>query len=428
MSYDHQANLPRLARLLAIFTLIAVGNACHPTAPHGSAPLLQRAYLWQREWNPSIRPALVEAHRRLDGVVFLGAEVKIAGGKVSVIRPKIDWAAVKSTGIAPAIILRVDPFTGPFLKNDPVIDSLRDLARGLIQDATRHEISLTEFQFDFDCAQAKLPDSRVWLHDLRSAVAPLHFVITTLPAWLQAREFSRLIAEADGFVLQVHSVPLRRGGSTTLCDAKSVRAWVEKAAAFGRPFSVALPTYRCVAGYRPDGEFLGVAMDSIQPDWPKGTRTLELGADSMSLAQLLHEWQLSHPTVLREILWYRLPVATDVRNWRWPTLAAVMQGRTPVLQLEAVGEGENPIDLKLVNHGESDEPLDCIVTADGVEPLAYDVLAGWVAKAVGGRVGFSPVPGANLRLPPGEARPIGWIRYGTRTPVRFEVTNRSPVP
>ena len=95
------------------------------------------------------------------------------------------------------------------------------------------------------------------------------------------------------------------------------------------PFSVALPTYRCTAGYAPNGKLLSVAMDSVQPSWPPGTRILEFGADADKIAALVHEWQESRPLQLRELIWYRVPIATDTRNWRWPTLAAVMAGRFP---------------------------------------------------------------------------------------------------
>ncbi len=56
-----------------------------------------------------------------------------------------------------------------------------------------------------------------------------------------------------------------------------------------------------------------------------------------------------------------MPVATDALNWRWPTLSAVMAGRSPAHKLEAVREGENPVDLSLSNNGEADESPGCDV-------------------------------------------------------------------
>ena len=62
-----------------------------------------------------------------------------------------------------------------------------------------------------------------------------------------------LVREVDGYVLQVHSVPLARRARRDALRSASVRAaGCAKAARLRRPFSVALPTYRCTAGYDHD--------------------------------------------------------------------------------------------------------------------------------------------------------------------------------
>jgi hypothetical protein len=136
-----------------------------------------------------------------------------------------------------------------------------------------------------------------------------------------------------------------------VCDAPLARAWVSKAARFGLSFSVALPTYRCSAGYDATGKLLNVAMDSVQPAWPSDTRVLEFATNADDMATLVQEWRYARPPQLREIIWYRVPVATDVRNWCWTTLSAVMSGRKPLHHLEVLQEGENPIDLSIANTG-----------------------------------------------------------------------------
>jgi hypothetical protein len=52
---------------------------------------------------------------------------------------------------------------------------------------------------------------------------------------------------------------------------------------------------------------------------------------------------------IARIIWYRVPIATDTRNWRWPTLSAVMSGRLPEHKLNILQEGENPVDLSIFN-------------------------------------------------------------------------------
>jgi hypothetical protein len=131
------------------------------------------------------------------------------------------------------------------------------------------------------------------LPELRRALAPTRFVITTLPSWLEQREFARLAQEVDGYVLQVHSVPLAEAGGGRLCDPQRARRWVRQAARLRHPFSVALPTYRCTAGYDLTGRLIGVAMDGVQPVWPPETRILTYSPDADALAG----WQVdSHPT------------------------------------------------------------------------------------------------------------------------------------
>ena len=199
------------------------------------------------------------------------------------------------------------------------------MAKLLVDLAASRGVALTEFQVDFDCAQKNLCAYRAWVRALREVVQPLRFTLTTLPACLDDPEFVPLLRDADGYVLQVHSVPTSNvANRATLCDPTLARTWINKAARLGLPFSVALPTYRCTAGYDATGKLLGVAMDSVQPAWPPNTGVLEFATNADEIAMLVKEWQQARPPQLREIIWYRLPVATDIRNWRWVTLSAVM--------------------------------------------------------------------------------------------------------
>jgi hypothetical protein len=392
-----------------------------------SGPLPQRGYVWQRVWTPAVSEAIGEAAPHLQGVVLLGAEMRFTENKPAIIRANIDWAAVKKARVPCAIALRVAPFAGPFNADDAVAKAISDEARSLLLEMQKQGVEVTEFQLDFDCAQKKLAGYRVWVRAVRAAVQPVPLVITTLPAWLGEAEFEALVGEADAYVLQVHSVPLRE--QRELCDPAQARAWVARAGRIGRPFSAALPTYRCVAGYAADGHLLGVAMDALQPAWPQGTHTLELAARADDLAALVHEWQTARPPALRELLWYRVPVATDLRNWRWPTFLAVMAGRAPTHRLEVRTSGSNPVDLALYNAGEADEPLDCAITVTWRGGLlsAADALSGWALNAEEGRAVFSSTEDGRLRLPPGEKRSIGWLRHETETPIEVDVAeHRNP--
>ena len=348
------------------------------------------------------------------GLVILGGEIIWDQKEPEFIRATINWGTLERQHFSYGIALRVAPYTDSLIESGAPLPFIVTIAKSLLDEAKAHNLSVSEFQLDFDCAQKNLPDYRAWLQVLRQAIYPTHFVITTLPSWLNDPAFVPLVREADGYVLQVHSVPTSNTQrASTLCDAILAREWVAKAAKLGLPFSVALPTYRCSAGYNAMGKLLSVAMDSVQPAWPPGTRVLEFAPNVDEMAMLVKEWQQARPPQLREIIWYRLPVATDIRNWRWVTLSAVMSGRKPLHHLEVLQEGENPIDLSIVNTGEADEQLDSIVTAtwNGAAMVAADALAGWTVDIANGRAIFRRAAEHQMRLSPGGKRQIGWLRY-----------------
>jgi Protein of unknown function (DUF3142) len=402
-------------------------SGCNRSDVNVSGPLPQRGYIWQREWTPTVIESLRQAKQRMNGVVLLGAEIRFGGKSPEIAKPSIDWEAVHREAQQCSLALRVAPFAGPFRADDAPARMIIDVAKQLLDDARTHDVKIEEFQFDFDCAQKKLASYHTWLSILRPIVHPIRFVMTVLPAWLDEPEFLSLVRETDGYVLQVHSVPISAGGSATLCDSKLARESVARAGKLGIAFSVALPTYRCAAGYAPDGKLLSVAMDSVQPSWPPGTRILEFGADADKIAALVNEWQKTRPKQLRELIWYRVPIATDARNWRWPTLAAVMAGRPPKHQIGVQQEGANPVDLSIVNAGEADEHLSLNVTAKwreaGLE--ASDALSGWSVRSENGLAVFNSVAQNGFRLPPGATRKIGWLRFDQPTNLQIEFSNQS---
>src|SRR4030095_16165484 len=213
----------------------------------------QRGYIWQREWTPAVIDSLREAEGRMNGVVLLGAEINFGGNSPEIVKASIDWDAVQRQTQHCSVALRAAPFAGPFRADDAPARMIVDVAKQLLDNARAHDVKIEEFQFDFDCAQKNLHDYRTWLSMLRPIVHPVRFVITVLPAWLDDANFLPLVGETDGYVLQVHSVPISARGGAILCDSKLAREWVARAGKLRMPFSVALPTYRCAAGYTRDG-------------------------------------------------------------------------------------------------------------------------------------------------------------------------------
>src|SRR5436309_11454844 len=92
--------------------------ACNRTAPTVSGPLPQRGYLWQRDWTAAVDGAVLEAHKRMDGVIVLGAEIRWAAGKPEVVRANINWEMLRSHNVSCGIALRIAPYPGPFSADD----------------------------------------------------------------------------------------------------------------------------------------------------------------------------------------------------------------------------------------------------------------------------------------------------------------------
>ena len=404
----------------------ALPAGCRRAEPPTS-PLIQRGYLWQRDWTFPVAEALHEADQRLDGIVLLAGEIVWPDAGARVIPATIQWDTVRRLKKPVSLGLRVAPFPGPFEVDDAPIRAIGKIAGSFLDAANQKGVTITEFQLDFDCAQRKLGGYRKWLQALRAIVRPMRLIITALPSWLGEPEFEKIIREVDGYVLQVHSVPTaNERGSVFLCNTLEARRRVERAARLGRPFSVSLPTYRCLAGYDGEGALLGVAMDSVQPAWPVETSVLELSANAADLAKLVNDWRTNRPTGLRELLWYRVPVATDARNWRWPTLSAVMAGRAPAWKFEVTREGENPTDWAILNSGETDEEsgFEVTVSWENAALVSADALPGWNVQISPSRAIFATAPGARLRLSPGDRRGIGWLRHDQIAHLRSQVVVR----
>ena len=384
-------------------------------------PLDQRVYVWQRQWTSAVSDAVVASEKQLDGVVALGAELEWNGAIARPIESNIDWKALrhcKRCGIA----LRIAPIAD--LKNvgDRRSDAVAAEVRRLFSEAEK-EAPITELQLDFDCAEKDLLAYSRWVAVLRRLVTPARLVITALPAWLDSAAFPQLIANCDSYVLQVHSVPLHKSAADwKICDPALAQQWVARAAAYKKPFAVALPTYRCIAGYTPAGRLLGVTMDSVQGRWPPDTRLHEVAADPDDLADLIQKWQKRRPAELREIIWYRLPVATDARNWRFATLAAVANGRRPRRQVDIVSEGTNPVDIAIRNNGEADERLrfELVVSSDE-PPIAADALRGCSVELREAKTIFATNDGEALQVRPGETYNVGWLRFASRVNLQFQL-------
>ncbi len=390
----------------------------------------QEAYVWQRAWTDAVKEAVREHGRRFSRLVVLGAEVSWGPDRPQVARAGIDYETLRRTGRPVGVALRVGPYRGRFADDDAPAGLLANVAAGLVRDARTGGVQPAELQIDFDCAESRLSGYRLWVRAVKARIAPVPVTVTALPCWLERRAFKALAAEADGFVLQVHSLKPPPGPeeAMTLCDPAAAREAVERAARLNRPFRVALPTYGYVAAFGPGGKFLGLSAEGPSMRWPEGARLRAVRADPARMAALVRGWTLTRPEPLRGICWYRLPTREDTLNWRWPTLAAVMAGRAPRPDLRAEARRPQPglieIDLRNAGSGEASLAVVVIVRFPGGKLIARDAVGGFECVEAGpAELRFRPVGGAGLApLGPGERKVIGWLRLGSDREVQIDVS------
>jgi hypothetical protein len=408
--------------LSAVLLLPSCGDPKRPSTPKAatvSGPLSHSAYIWQRDWNDAVRGAVVEHGNAFAELSVLGAQLAWKTGSTApeVVRPNVHWKTLAATGRSVSASIRIERPGS----TQETIDAVAAEAARLEKAAAADGVKLCGFQIDYDSPQSKLGTYASWLGTITDRLKPLPVRITVLASWLGEPDFKTLISTCDGYILQVHSFdrPLP-GQRPAVFDPVKTRAWVQQASALGRPFAVALPTYRTTAGYDSSGKLVGVATDSVSPRWTAGTSLEEFPSDPDELSTLVAEWMKERPAALTGVWWYRFPVATDTRNWRWPALSAVMAGRPPASNLEVTFTGEQPVDFVLWNHGEKDEWLPEKVTVNWPHSTRAlgDGVSGWDLTISDREAVFSSPASLRKRmLPPGQSVALGWLRFHDPAPV-----------
>lgn len=402
--------------LIALTAMLAAIPFWPRENKRASGPMPRDVYVWQRSWNDALNNAIAEHATDFTELVALNAEVAWANKQQSVVRVPLDYASLRNAGRPVALALRIGPCSGPFSPDSERTRWLSELAASLLSEAATNRLRVSELQIDFDCAESKLDGYRVWVDAIRRRVASVPVTITALPSWLKRAAFKRLLAVADGYVLQVHSLARPRDASSpfTLCDPEEARRAVERAGRLGKPFRVALPTYGYVMGFDASGRFAGLSAEGPAKLWPKDAQLREVRADPLAMAELVARWKTDRPAALTGVIWYRLPVASDALNWSWPTLAAVMDGQIPRADLRIETRHPQPelVEIDLVNQGQAghDSRVRVGLSWHGARLVAGDGLHGFeLAENRENGVEFAS-PQSSLRLEAGRRLTIGWVR------------------
>jgi len=377
----------------AIFFSVLLLNGCEqPDAP----PLDQQLYVWQRQWTPAHEFALRDSRADFSTLRVLALQAFPQAGWS---RARIDPALLKRDARPLIAVIRLD---GQLKSLEPTEITAQILQ--LLNDWQGQGLTVDGVEIDHDAGNARLPDYRKFLTDLRSALPPsLPLSITALPAWLDSPELPALLATVDSSVLQVHAVSDPRSG---LFHVEQTKKWVEKwNRVTSKPFYLALPAY----GVALLPQTMGApVVESEVPIEQVGERQ-ELMADPRQLSELARDLREDPPAHLAGLIWFRLPLANDRRAWSLTTLGAVARGealeRRLMIELSAQ-EGLN--DISVINQGNLDGAWPTRVTLAVENCEGADALAGYALQQTPDVLTFTRL--SEGRILAGEQRAIGWAR------------------
>lgn len=366
--------------------------------PSGERPV-HALYVWQRAWNDDVRDSLTRAAEQVRHLMVLAHEDDMPPIAV-------DWKALADTRLAVTLVFRYPAALGKTLESDgdEALARVVALIETKVQAAVAQGVRLKGVQLDYDAPTRTLGAYNALVRGIRTKISPdLALSITALPTWLDQRDFSKLVKPLDYYVLQVHSIerPGDISSPLLLCDTTRIDGYVQRAERVGVPYFIAFPTHGYEAAFDASGKFLGLSAEGPAPGWPRGTQLRAVRAEPSAIAGAVNKLAREIPPLFRGAVWFRMPVASDTRNWTWPVLAAVMEGRIPSVRFKA--EVRHPdhglAEIWLTSYGE-DRP-ECFVDV-GIRVPRDEVLASDLVN------GFQTLPGeANGPVILRGAAPVG---------------------
>lgn len=386
----------------------------------------QSVYVWQRDWNTRVVDALETRGSQFSAVVVLSSEIGWTKSGPETVRVPVQWKALKALNRPIGAALRVGSLPGILSPGSKEFHQVRGELEHIQSEAVSNGVRLAELHLDFDSTEQQLPGYGEWLRALKDDFRDCRLAFTALPAWLRRAEFPAVAASADGYILQVHSFarPKNYAEDFSLCNPLLAESAVNRAAALGFPFTIALPSYGYSVAFDPAGNYLGISAESDR-DWPAGSRLKEIRASPRELSVLVTRWQRLAPPHCQGIIWYRLPVPGDRRNWSWPTLQSVMRGETPapVVQLSMIWRDSGLVEFQLGNTGQDETYLTgkVVLKWSGARLLAGDALRGFeLIDSEPGHAQFLPSQSPPLILKPGDRAPVGWLRFSNKVQLHEE--------
>jgi Protein of unknown function (DUF3142) len=369
-------------------------------APQG-IPAIE-AYVWQNPDRPAVTAAVQEARGQVATFHVRAAEFRWDGKAFTVDQAVKNQLPFPNCGL----VVRIGASASRLEWTPQQTEAVAAVIRGLAS------LQPKEIQCDYDCPQKRLDRYGVLLDALQLAAGEIPVTPTVLPSWMGEPAFKNLIAKRPGYVLQVHSLGLPKSPDdpVRLFDPVASRAYIKQASALGVPFRVAMATYGCEVWFDGEGRVIEVISEDRPATGNVPARRSYALADPLESARLIEEWNREPPAGLQAVIWYRLPIKGDQRNWPWSTLQQVASGQVTAsaTTLEAVMQHETR-DLSVINHGAFPAalPAEIVVTST---VIAADGSGAYRLERRADGLHFIRRAEVWPWLDPGEKIPTGWLR------------------
>lgn len=325
-------------RFIKIIALVFLLCLTHST--HINRILPQDVYIWQKKWGDSLKPAIEQSSPYIKNWRFLAGEYEPDG---RIIYPSVQFKWLQQSHLPLTAVYRFDR-----LRPLPSVTEILSL----IQNSPAYQqYHIKNIELDLDWPTSKLRGYISLLKLLKDKLPKdIHLNITMIPDWLRSPVFTELSAQIPYPVLQVHSVDDPQTGLFT--PEKAVE-YIHKMNRLSRhPFYVALPTYGLKIQTSTTGRIYAIEGEN---NYQTGSSGKELYSDPQQVRKLIQELQKNTPFLLQGIVWFRLPVDNDQRNWSQKTWIAMinhqpLQGQ---IRIKEIPDPENAgvIKLMVINQG-----------------------------------------------------------------------------
>jgi hypothetical protein len=356
-------------------------------------------YVWQRVHSAELIGVIAAERAHFKEFRFLTLQ-QASDGQWVAMSP--NWSELSKIAISRAGTSLIPVIRLPGSKPMTDIADLKLQIAALQVSWKNAAIPLQRIEIDFDCAESQLGIYRSTLTELKAHLAQqgVKLDITALPSWLRNEEFKKISALVDRVTLQVHSVQVPTKG---LFDARKAEFWIRSMDAIStKPFDVALPAYGAKLLLDSKGKVFAVEHEAELME--NAAQRIDIQTDPRAVQALLEAMKKSPPKNLAQWIWFRLPLASDVRAWKAVTLHAVMQGQqlqaTREIQSLPNGTGGFDVHVKATGNMPISQPLRIALpahcTGEGIADYQYK------AGAL--------VTRASREIRPGESIVAGWMR------------------